>query len=90
MASPSRLSNTSESSYRGELVTHTPRTGQSGSGIALDIRGHLHVARQPSLLNRVNSMPSLSTRLDKSWTVLDSHQTDEANRCVDILSRPNT
>ena len=31
----------------------------------------------------------MSSRLDKSWTVLASHQTDEANRCVDIFSRPN-
>jgi hypothetical protein len=31
----------------------------------------------------------MSSRLDKSWMVLASHQTDEANRCVDIFSRPN-
>jgi hypothetical protein len=31
----------------------------------------------------------MSLRLDKSWSVLASHQTDEANRCVDIFSRPN-
>jgi hypothetical protein len=31
----------------------------------------------------------MSSRLDKSWSVLTSHQTYEANRCVDIFSRPN-
>ncbi len=31
----------------------------------------------------------MSSRLDKSWMVLASHQTDEANRCVDIFSRPD-
>ena len=31
----------------------------------------------------------MSSRLDKSWVVLASHQTDEANRCVDIVSRPD-
>jgi hypothetical protein len=29
----------------------------------------------------------MSSRLDKSWTVLASHQTPEADRCVDIFSR---
>jgi hypothetical protein len=31
----------------------------------------------------------MSSRIDKSWLVLVSHQTDEGNRCVDIFSRPN-
>ncbi len=31
----------------------------------------------------------MSSRLDKSWKVLASHQTDEGNRCVDIFSRPD-
>jgi hypothetical protein len=31
----------------------------------------------------------MSSRLDKSWLVLASHQTPEANRCVDIFSRPD-
>ncbi len=31
----------------------------------------------------------MSSRLDKSWLVLASHQTSEGNRCVDIFSRPN-
>ncbi len=31
----------------------------------------------------------MSSRLEKSWTVLVSHQTDEANRCVDMFSRPD-
>ena len=31
----------------------------------------------------------MSSRLDKSWLVLTSHQTDEGNRCVDIFSRTN-
>ena len=30
----------------------------------------------------------MSSRIDKSWSVLASHQTAEANRCVDIFSRP--
>jgi hypothetical protein len=37
-------------------------------------------------------MPTIrlvSSRLDKSWLVLASHQTAEANRCVDIFSRPD-
>jgi hypothetical protein len=36
-----------------------------------------------------NSLLSVSSRLDKSWSVLASHQTDEGNRCVDIFSRPD-
>jgi hypothetical protein len=31
----------------------------------------------------------MSSRLDKSWTVLASHETGEANRCVDIFTRPD-
>jgi hypothetical protein len=31
----------------------------------------------------------MSSRLDKSWMVHASHQTPEANRCVDIFSRPD-
>lgn len=31
----------------------------------------------------------MSLRVDKSWTVLASHQTPEADRCVDLFSRPN-
>jgi hypothetical protein len=30
----------------------------------------------------------MSERLDRSWTVLVSHQTSEADRCVDIFWRP--
>jgi hypothetical protein len=30
----------------------------------------------------------MSSRLDKSWMVLASHQTLEGNRCVDIFGRP--
>jgi hypothetical protein len=29
----------------------------------------------------------VSSRLDKSWQVLASHQTDDASRCVDIFRR---
>ena len=31
----------------------------------------------------------MSSRLDKSWMVLASHQTAEANRWVDIFLRPD-
>jgi hypothetical protein len=31
----------------------------------------------------------MSSRLDKSWTVLASYQTLEADRCVDLFSRPD-
>ena len=34
-------------------------------------------------------MGSVSSRLDKSWQVLASYQTDEADRCVDIFVRPD-
>jgi hypothetical protein len=34
-------------------------------------------------------MRTMSSRLDKSWLVLVSHQTDEGNRCVDVFSRPD-
>jgi hypothetical protein len=34
-------------------------------------------------------MAFVSSRLDKSWFVLASHETAEANRCVDIFSRPD-
>jgi hypothetical protein len=36
-----------------------------------------------------NNLSITSSRLDKSWSVLASHQTYEADRCVDIFSRPN-
>jgi hypothetical protein len=31
----------------------------------------------------------MSSRLEKDWLVLASHETPEANRCVDIFSRPD-
>jgi hypothetical protein len=31
----------------------------------------------------------MSQRLDKSWLVVDSLENDEANRCVDLFSRPD-
>jgi hypothetical protein len=31
----------------------------------------------------------MSSRLEKDWMVLASHETPEANRCVDIFSRPD-
>jgi hypothetical protein len=31
----------------------------------------------------------MSSRLDKSWVVLASHQVPGGNRCVDIFSRPD-
>jgi hypothetical protein len=31
----------------------------------------------------------MSARLDPSWTVLASHQTTGADRCVDVFSRPD-
>jgi hypothetical protein len=31
----------------------------------------------------------VSSRLDKSWAVLASYQTREADRCVDVFSRPD-
>jgi hypothetical protein len=31
----------------------------------------------------------MSSRLDKSWVVLVSHQTGDAYRCVDVFSRPD-
>ena len=30
----------------------------------------------------------MSSRLDKSWIVLASYQTTEADRCVDVFCRP--
>jgi hypothetical protein len=31
----------------------------------------------------------MSSRLDPSWSVLNSHQTFDGTRCVDVFSRPN-
>ena len=39
--------------------------------------------------NRANIVDSMSSRLDNSWMVLASHQTDEGDRCVDTFSRPD-
>jgi hypothetical protein len=39
--------------------------------------------------NRANIVGSMSSRLDKSWMVLASHQTGEGDRCVDTFSRPD-
>jgi hypothetical protein len=36
---------------------------------------------------RTEGSVTMSSRLDKSWTVLASHQTPEADRCVDVFSR---
>jgi hypothetical protein len=36
---------------------------------------------------RIGPPRTMSSRLDKSWIVLASHQVDEGNRCVDIFSR---
>lgn len=33
--------------------------------------------------------PAMSARLDRSWVVLASLQTAEADRCVDIFRRPD-
>jgi hypothetical protein len=30
----------------------------------------------------------MSSRLDKSWVVVASYQTPEADRCIDVFSRP--
>ena len=32
----------------------------------------------------------MSARLDKSWVVLASHQTQGGDRCVDVFSRPDS
>ena len=31
----------------------------------------------------------MSTRIDKSWSVLKSYQTSDGNRCVDVFRRPD-
>lgn len=31
----------------------------------------------------------MSSRLDRSWSVLNSHETFDGSRCVDVFSRPN-
>ncbi len=36
-----------------------------------------------------NILEAVSSRLDKSWTVLASHQSLEGDRCVDVFSRPD-
>jgi hypothetical protein len=77
---------------RAELVPNCfsipAKWGSPGAGLHSTFGGNLTWRTQPSLLNRVNSMPFMSSRLDKSWTVFASHQTDEANRCVDIFRGP--
>jgi hypothetical protein len=37
----------------------------------------------------MNTLKTVSARLDKSWIVSASHETTESNRCVDIFSRPD-
>ena len=39
--------------------------------------------------NEVGNVVVMSSRLDPSWSVLASYQTFEADRCVDIFSRPD-
>jgi hypothetical protein len=34
-------------------------------------------------------LAGVSSRLDPSWTVLASHQTPAADRCVDVFARPD-
>ena len=50
------------------------------------VRGR-RALRAASLLGHYSRL--MSARLDKSWSVLASHQTPEGNRCVDIFSRPD-
>ena len=38
---------------------------------------------------RAETHVRMSSRLDKSWTVVASYQTPEADRCVDVFSRPD-
>jgi hypothetical protein len=38
---------------------------------------------------RTDTRRAMSSRLEKSWTVLVSHQTAPADRCVDLFSRPD-
>jgi len=40
-------------------------------------------------LTRAEYRWSVSSRLDKSWRVLASHQTPEGDRCVDVFLRPD-
>ncbi|ADP78397.1 hypothetical protein FraEuI1c_0311 [Pseudofrankia inefficax] len=49
------------------------------------LRGAGRLARPPS---EATYDPVVSSRLDRSWLVLASHQTAEADRCVDIFRRP--
>lgn len=35
------------------------------------------------------TMPSMSQRIDKSWTVLQSIENDQHDRCVDVFRRPD-
>jgi hypothetical protein len=54
--------------------------------LPMRMTSHLH-GDEPA--DRRNSIFFMSQRLDKSWSVLVSHQTADASRCVDIFSRPN-
>jgi hypothetical protein len=37
----------------------------------------------------LDKIKTMSSRLDRSWSVLASYQTFETDRCIDIFSRPN-
>jgi hypothetical protein len=72
------------------VPTH-PADGDVDWAIASDKQGSTdgRGKHQTSPPNRLNNIRTMSSRLDKSWLVLASHQTDEANRCVDIFARPD-
>lgn len=38
---------------------------------------------------RLPALAGMSSRIDKSWVVLVSHQTTDASRCVDLFARPD-
>ena len=56
--------------------------------MSLTGRGHQRRAAG-RLWVRVSKFWVMSSRLDRSWSVLSSHQTFDASRCVDVFARPN-
>lgn len=39
--------------------------------------------------NLIDNLAAMSSRLDRSWMVLASHETPQRDRCVDVFARPD-
>ena len=72
------------------LVGHgIPTTEEVVDPFQLVIGRHVAIEAHRYSTSDLVTSQGVSSRLDKSWLVLASHQMPDASRCVDIFSRPD-